>query len=68
MKVRALLARARKPVDLDAMDMPQFLYDGQEDVFLDEHGKARTAFRKEQSMQLFFDGKGGCPGWRSVFS
>jgi hypothetical protein len=37
-----ILARARKPVDLDTIDMPRFIYDNQEDAFIDEDGRVVT--------------------------
>jgi hypothetical protein len=39
---RVVLARARKPVDLDEIDMPDFIYDNREDAFLDGQGRAVT--------------------------
>ncbi len=39
---RVLLAKASKPVDLDAMDMPPFIYDQREDAFCDEDRTAVT--------------------------
>jgi hypothetical protein len=34
-----ILARTRKPIDLDHTDSPTYLYDPREDVFLDSEGK-----------------------------
>ncbi len=39
----ALLARTRKPVDLDSSDAEGYIYDHREDVFLDGDGKVVTA-------------------------
>lgn len=38
----AILARARKPIDLDRDDVGEFLYDHREDTFLDEDGNVVT--------------------------
>lgn len=38
----AILARTRKPIDLDRDDIGEFLYDHREDTFLDEDGNVVT--------------------------
>lgn len=38
----AILARVRKPIDLDRHDVGEFLYDPREDAFLDEDGNVVT--------------------------
>ncbi len=46
----AILARTRKPIDLDAMDAGGFIYDHREDAFLDGDGNAVTPIQMLDEM------------------